>query len=116
MCLSDFVILELLLHHGAQPVNSIGKRVELTSGSITTAIDRLEARGLVARAFEPRDRRVRSVSLTKEGRAKIRAAFAHHKQTMDQAALGLSKGERARFIELAKKLGTTAEQRLEKSK
>ena len=40
--MSDFAVLEALLHKGAQPVNVIGKRVFLTSGSITTAIDRLE--------------------------------------------------------------------------
>jgi MarR family 2-MHQ and catechol resistance regulon transcriptional repressor len=38
--LSDFAVLEVLFHKGPQPVNVIGKRVLLTSGSITTAIDR----------------------------------------------------------------------------
>ena len=46
--LSDFAVLEVLLHKGPLPVNSIGVRVRLTSGSITTAVDRLEQRGLVA--------------------------------------------------------------------
>src|SRR4029077_2569594 len=36
---SDFAILELLLHRGRQPVNAIGRRVDLTSGAITSAID-----------------------------------------------------------------------------
>src|SRR6185295_9801919 len=45
--LSDFAILELLLHRGQQPVNAIGRRVDLTSGAITSAVDRLEAQGLV---------------------------------------------------------------------
>ena len=31
---SDFAILELLLHRGRQPVNAIGRRVDLTSGAI----------------------------------------------------------------------------------
>ena len=42
MCISDFAVLELLLHKGPQSVGEIGRRVDLTSGSITTAIDRLE--------------------------------------------------------------------------
>src|SRR5207245_9809069 len=49
VCLSDFGIMELLLHKGPQPVNEIGRRVALTSGAITTAVDRLEARGAVPR-------------------------------------------------------------------
>jgi MarR family 2-MHQ and catechol resistance regulon transcriptional repressor len=112
MCLSDFGVLELLLHRGPQPVNTIGRRLELTSGSITTAIDRLEERGLVTRAFDPTDRRMRVVSLTKEGEARIREVFGHHKRAMDASAQGLTKDERETLIQLVKKLGTTAEQQL----
>jgi len=36
--LSDFAVLEMLLHKGPQPVNEIGRRIELTSGAITTAV------------------------------------------------------------------------------
>lgn len=115
MCFSDFVILELLLHHGAQPVNTIGKRIELTSGSITTAIDRLEARGLVVRALDAGDRRIRSVSLTKVGKARITAAFDHHKRSMDRAAAGLTKDQRATLITLVKQLGLTAQGLLEET-
>jgi len=34
MCGSDFAVLEALLHKGPLPVNEIGKKVLLTSGSI----------------------------------------------------------------------------------
>ena len=51
--LSDFAVLEMLLHKGPQPVNEIGRRIELTSGAITTAVDRLESRGLVTREATP---------------------------------------------------------------
>src|ERR1700716_3143347 len=57
VCLSDFGIMELLLHKGPQPVNEIGRRIALTSGAITTAVDRLEARGLVRREAHESDRR-----------------------------------------------------------
>ena len=50
MCLSDFAILEALLHKGPQSVRELGQRIELTSGSMTAAIDRLETRHLVTRA------------------------------------------------------------------
>jgi MarR family transcriptional regulator, 2-MHQ and catechol-resistance regulon repressor len=113
LCFSDFAILELLLHQGAQPVNTIGRRIELTTGSITTAIDRLETRGLVVRGLDENDRRIRIVSLTPEGTQRITAAFAQHKRWMDRAASGLSAEERAVLINLTKKLGKTADQLLE---
>ena len=87
-------------------------RVDLTSGSITTAIDRLEQRGLVARAAHASDRRARVVHLTPTGKTRITHVFATHKEAMDRAAHGLSKAERGTLIELLKKLGTTAEHQL----
>src|SRR6266852_2431043 len=112
MCISDFGVLEVLLHKGPQSVSEIGRRVDLTSGSITTAIDRLENRSLVARAADASDRRARVVHLTRDGRARITKEFARHKDAMDRAAHGLSKAERGALIELLRKLGTTAERQL----
>ena len=106
--LSDFAVLEMLLHKGPQPVNEIGRRVELTSGAITTAVDRLESRGLVTREAHESDRRTRIVRLTPRGKEEAAKVFAGHKTAMDLAAAGLSKTERATLIRLLRKLGTTA--------
>src|SRR6185295_20349840 len=57
ICGSDFAVLEALLHKGPLPVNVIGRKVLLTSGSITAAVDRLEAQDLVERRAHARDRR-----------------------------------------------------------
>lgn len=113
MCLSDFAILELLLNRGPQPVNTIGQRIQLTSGSVTTAVDRLEERGLVVRSSDAADRRSRIVSLTPDGSKCIGEIFGHHRDAMNRAARGLTKGERTTFIQLVKKLGRSAEERLE---
>ena len=109
MCLSDFGILELLLNKGPQKVNDIGRKIELTSGAITIAIDRLEARAFVVRGFDPGDRRARIVRLTPQGKAHISGAFAAHEAAMERAASGLSKSERHTLIQLVKKLGTSAQ-------
>src|SRR6059036_1600117 len=106
--LSDFAVMEMLLHKGPQPVNEIGRRVELTSGAITTAVDRLESRGLVTREAHPGDRRARIVRLTAAGEKKATKIFAGHKAAMDVAASALSKTERATLIALLRKLGTSA--------
>src|SRR2546421_9014860 len=106
--LSDFAVLEILLHSGPQPVNEIGRRIELTSGAITTAVDRLESRRLVTREAHESDRRARIVCLTALGREEAVKAFAIHRTAMDVAASGLSKSERATLIQLLKKLGTSA--------
>jgi MarR family 2-MHQ and catechol resistance regulon transcriptional repressor len=80
--LSDFAVLEVLLHKGPLPVNAIGKKVLLTSGSITTAIDRLESKELVRRRSDPQDLRARIVALTNAGRQLIEKAFRRHAADM----------------------------------
>ena len=108
MCGSDFAVLEALLHKGALPINEIGKKVLLTSGSITVAIDRLEAKGLVERRASADDRRARIVHLTREGRKLIMRAYAEHSADMERLASELSAGERTSLIRLLKKIGYKA--------
>src|SRR5690348_17487290 len=76
--ISDFAVLEVLLHKGPLPVNTIGQNVMLTSGSITTAVDRLEKKQFVVRQACPKDRRVTYVALTAAGRTLIRRVFKMH--------------------------------------
>jgi MarR family 2-MHQ and catechol resistance regulon transcriptional repressor len=108
LCGSDFAVLEALLHKGELPVNELGRKVLLTSGSITVAVDRLEAKGLVERRASADDRRARIVHLTGEGRKLITRAYAEHATDMEQLASELSSTERATLIRLLKKIGFKA--------
>src|SRR5437867_6526018 len=106
MCASDFAVLEALLHKGPLPVNEIGKKVLLTSGSITVAVDRLETKGLVERRAHGTDRRARIVHLTKEGRKLITRAYADHAADMERlSSNSLTKSERETLIRILKKIG-----------
>ena len=114
MGLSDFGVLEALLHKGPLSIKDLGAKVLLTSGSITTAVDRLEARGVVERFNDRQDRRSRIVRLTANGRKVIKKAFAEHKLAMEQAISGLDMKDRAQLIELLRRLGQGAGMPLEK--
>jgi MarR family 2-MHQ and catechol resistance regulon transcriptional repressor len=103
--LSGFGVLEALLHKGPLAVNELGAKVLLTSGSITTAIDRLERKGLVTRGNDPRDRRARIIRLTTPGRKFIRSAFADHERAMEQAVSHLKEQDRAALLKLLRRLG-----------
>ena len=109
ICSSDFAVLEALLHKGPLPVNQIGRKVLLTSGSITTAVDRLEARGLVERRAHGSDRRARVVHLTREGSKVITKAYADHAADMESlAAASLKQKDRETLIRLLKQIGLAA--------
>ena len=114
MCGSDFGVLEALLHKGPLPINEIGKKVLLTSGSITVAVDRLESKKLVERRASGTDRRARIVHLTKDGKELITRIYAAHATDMERlAAASLSRAERETLIRLLKKIGYEAATRLE---
>jgi len=106
--LSDFGVLELLLHKGPLPVNALGPLVDLTPGSISIAVDRLVAKGLVSRVESAEDRRVRIVSLTSQGKDLIVAAFRKHSGQMKRVFSELS-AEELRSLEASlKKVGKRA--------
>jgi MarR family 2-MHQ and catechol resistance regulon transcriptional repressor len=105
---SDFRVLEVLLHKGPLPVNTIGPIVDLTTGSISTAVDRLFAKGLVSRVESSEDRRVRIVALTPRGKDLIVPAFRKHAGQMRKVFSELSQ-EELRVLEAAlKKIGKRA--------
>ena len=105
---SDFAVLEVLLHKGSLPISTIGSKILLTNGSMTTAVDRLAAKGLVERVEHESDRRTKIVSLTGKGRALIEPIFVEHAAVIEAATGGLTYDEKLQFVELAKKLGKYA--------
>jgi MarR family transcriptional regulator, 2-MHQ and catechol-resistance regulon repressor len=113
--LSDFGVLEVLLNKGPLPVNTIGPIVDLTPGSISIAVDRLFAKGLVTRVESTEDRRVRIIALTPRGKHLIVPAFRKHSGQMNRVLSELS-AEELRSLEVAlKKLGKRAAALMEES-
>jgi MarR family transcriptional regulator, 2-MHQ and catechol-resistance regulon repressor len=106
--LTDFGVLEVLLHKGPLPVNTIGPIVDLTPGSISIAIDRLFEKGLVSRVESPEDRRVRIVALTPRGKELIVSAFRRHSGQMKRLFSELSPEELRSFEVALKKVGKRA--------
>ena len=106
--LSDFGVLELLLHKGPLPVNTIGPIVDLTPGSISIAVDRLVAKGFVSRAESAEDRRIRIVALTPRGKDLIVSAFRKHSGQMKRVFSELNPEELRGLEVMLKKVGRRA--------
>ena len=106
---TDFRILEVLLNKGPLPVNTIGPKVNLTPGSISVAVDRLLARGLVSRVESREDRRVRVVSLTSKGKELIAPVFRKHAAEIGNVFADATPKEVRTFEMTLKKIGKRAE-------
>ena len=105
---SDFRVLEVLLHKGPLPVNTIGPIVDLTPGYISIAVDRLFTKGLVSRVESTEDRRVRIVALTSRGKDLIVPAFRKHAGQMRRVFSELNPEELRCFEMALKKVGKRA--------
>lgn len=88
--LSDFMVLEVLLHKGPMSISAIGEKVLLANASMTAAVDRLEEKGWVVRQSSESDRRSKVVTLTREGRAFISSVYARHARDIEAVTSALS--------------------------
>ncbi len=76
--LTDFMLLEALLHKGPLTITEIQASILLATGSMTAAVDRVEEKGLIVRKAVDSDRRARRLELTSEGRRVIETAYRQH--------------------------------------
>lgn len=106
---AEFMMLEVLLHKGALPISVIGQKILRTNASMTSVVDRLEARRLVRRKPSLEDRRVSLIELTAAGRKLIQVVFEEHEAQMESLMAGLTQGERGAMYAGLKKLGLEAE-------
>lgn len=76
----------------------------VSSGTMTNRVDRLAARGLVARRTDPKDGRGILVSLTAEGRAAVDAAIADLLAAERDILTGVSDAEQGQLSGLLRRL------------
>lgn len=111
--LTEFAVLELLYHKGDQPIQKIGEKILITSGSITYVVDKLQQKGYVQRVACPTDRRVTFTTLTNEGRQFFEEIFPKHKKLVEEIFSPLGQQEVTQLISDLKKVGLHAKNNIE---
>lgn len=109
---TEFMVLELLYHKGPTPLQQIGDKILLASGSMTYVVDRLVQKGYLVRKPCDKDRRVIYAALTEKGKELFDQIFPLHEEVIYHALSGLNEEEKDQAITLLKKLGLEAEKRL----
>jgi len=105
LTITQFGVLEILLHLGAMHQRELAEKLLKSGGNITLVIDNLEKRQLVKRDREIGDRRCISVSLTPKGKELISDIFPAHVEAIAGQMSVLSLEEQAELGRLCKKLG-----------
>lgn len=70
----EALVLLAFSRRGSLPLGLMGERLQVHPASVTNAVDRLEAAGLVGRSVHPHDRRMRLAEITTAGRDRVEAA------------------------------------------
>lgn len=102
---AEFMVLEVLYHRTRIPLQQIGGKILVTSGSITYNIDKLEKRGLLRRVPCEDDRRVTYAEITEAGRKLFDDIFPQHVDFIHTLMGGLDSEEKTQATLLLKKLG-----------
>jgi len=102
----DWEVLKSLRHHGLDTCSpgDLSNELELSSGAVTSRLDRLERAGMIARHRDPADRRGVMLELTAEGER--RWTESTNAQAVKEALLAgaLTKDEQHRLNGLLRKL------------
>jgi MarR family transcriptional regulator, 2-MHQ and catechol-resistance regulon repressor len=105
LTISQFGVLDALLHLGATSQKDLAQRILRSSGNLTMVIGNLEKRGLVRRERSTSDRRVLLVYLTTEGEYLINEVFPKHVEIIKNEFSILTDEEKIELGHLCKILG-----------
>ena len=105
LTVSQFGILEALLHLGPQNQKRLGEKILKSGGNITLVIDNLEKNEWVKREKDPNDRRAVIITLTPEGKKIISAFFPKHLEKIVDEFSVLTVKEKKELANICKKLG-----------
>ena len=111
LSMTEFAVLEVLLHKGPLPIGEIGQRILRTSGSMTYVLDKLQKRHLIRRRPSAEDRRVLRAELTEAGRALIEEVFPEHAALVATLMQGLTPAEQRETADVLRRLGLSARDR-----
>ena len=102
---AEFMVLEVLYHRNRIPLQQIGEKILVTSGSITYNIDKLENKGFMKRVPSSEDRRVTYAEITEAGRKLFDEIFPLHVSSIHNLMHGLNTDEKDEAIDFLKRLG-----------
>lgn len=94
-------------------LTDLGERLLIRPPSVTTAVDRTEEMGLVARTASSTDMRAKYVSLTQAGRDLLVRIQADHKAQVQEVLSGLTQQQQRTLHELLDRWGEHLEEMAE---
>lgn len=96
--------IEIVGHAGSIKMKDLARKIGVTTGTLTVAVDRLEKKGLMVRKPHEQDRRSFLIELTDEGRACFEEHHEFHIRMTQEIVSELSPEEQAEFFRIINKV------------
>ena len=101
---NDMHIIDAIGSRQNKNMSTLAKKLKVTVGTITIAINNLVKKGYVNRLRSKEDKRVVLVSLSDKGERAYARHFAFHRDMVDTILKGLDEEETQNLIETLKKI------------
>lgn len=105
----QFDVIATLANQPPMTCKTLGDKTLITKGTLTGILDRLEAKGLIARKANEEDARSQKIMLTPTGQEIFEHTFPAHMQHLEKAFSQLSAQEIANLTNALKQLRATME-------
>jgi len=108
--MSDFAVLEALVHKGPLTAKAIAQKIHMSEVSVTPSVRRLETLGYVRRRSDGgANGSPKTIELTPPGHKLIREIYRRHAGDIERVMHPLSSEERLELYHVSKKLGLHSE-------
>lgn len=109
---NDFLSIDILHEKGPVTAGELSRLTGLTTGSVTSLIDRLERSGFVRRQQDPHDRRKVIIVPLYEDKEDVSAAYLHLHEEMVKLASTYSDEELELITQFLNKAGSVLEEQI----
>ena len=106
LSMSEVHVLEAILKTSEPIMGSVAKRLRVTIGTLTTAINTLVKKGYVSRSKDPKDNRKVILSLTEKADPVMKIHDAFHEEMIDRVIQDLHIDQNEALIQSLERLST----------
>lgn len=106
LSITEIHTIEAISMYEARSMSEVAMDLEITVGTLTTAINNLVKKGYVERKRIEEDRRVVLIKLTKRGKLAYRIHEKFHKDMVKETVEGLSESEEEVLVTALEKLNS----------
>ena len=96
--------IEIVGHAGSIKMKDLARKIGVTTGTLTVAVDRLEKKGLMVRKPHETDRRSYLIELTSQGRDCFKEHHQFHIRMTQEIVSELTAEEQVQFARLIEKV------------